>query len=216
MRRNKKCLRGLAAAATVPAVTPVLIKKYGNRRLYDTETSRYLTLDDLAAKVRAGSDVRVVDDKSGDDLTQATLTQLILESKDAARMLPVPLLMQLVRMGDDALAEFFGRHVAGALDAYLQARRGAQSLASMAPFGGLPLAASDALGRLFMASPFAQGFAAPYGYGAPVSPPAAAAPPPAPPADAAAAPRETDVAALRRELDELKKAVSGAIRKRRR
>src|SRR5438552_2745828 len=84
----------------------VLIKKYGNRRLYDTEASRYITLDDLAARVRSGSEVRVVDAKSNEDLTQATLTQLIMENRGASQLLPVSLLHQLIRLGDDALAEF--------------------------------------------------------------------------------------------------------------
>ena len=81
-----------------------VIKKYPNRRLYDTEESRYITLDELTEKVRKGTDVTIVDAKSGQDLTQATLTQIILETP-AARSLPVPLLRQLIRMQDDALGE---------------------------------------------------------------------------------------------------------------
>src|SRR5690349_2399355 len=104
-----------------------LIKKYGNRRLYDTAQSRYDTLEELAETVRSGTDVRVVDAKTHADLTQATLTQIIIESRHADQMLPVPLLTQLIRLGDDALAEFLGRYLAGALDMYLQARRGMQA-----------------------------------------------------------------------------------------
>jgi polyhydroxyalkanoate synthesis repressor PhaR len=179
-------------------VAAVLIKKYGNRRLYDTGDSRYITLEELAAKVRAGADVRVVDDRSGEDLTQATLTQIILESDNAARMLPVPLLTQLVRLGDDALAEFFGRYVTAALETYLQTRRGVQAVAQVNPIAALPLNATDALARMFMASPLGQAFASGYGYGAP-----APAPPP---------PAEGDVAELRRELEELKKSVRSSSR----
>lgn len=105
----------------------ILIKKYGNRRLYDTARSRYVTLEELAETIRDGADVRVVDAKTHADLTQATLTQIIIESRNAAAMLPVPLLTQLIRLGDDALAEFLGRYLAGALDMYLQARRGLQA-----------------------------------------------------------------------------------------
>jgi len=82
----------------------VIVKKYSNRRLYDTEGSSYVTLEELADKIRQGADVRVLDAKTGEDLTQATLTQIILESRGAARLLPIPLLLQLIRMGDDALA----------------------------------------------------------------------------------------------------------------
>ncbi|MBA3499371.1 MAG: hypothetical protein H0T65_03305, partial [Deltaproteobacteria bacterium] len=102
---------------------PVVIKKYGNRRLYDTGESRYVTLEELAAKIRTGADVRVVDAQTSDDLTQATLTQIVLESGNAAKFLPVQLLTQMIRLSDDALAEFFSRYVTGALDLYLQAKR---------------------------------------------------------------------------------------------
>src|SRR6185437_10430720 len=88
---------------------PVLIKKYGNRRLYDTGESRYITLDELASKIRAGGDVRIVDAQSGEDLTQATLVQVVLEGGNAAKFLPVQLLTQMIRLSDDALAEFFSR-----------------------------------------------------------------------------------------------------------
>jgi polyhydroxyalkanoate synthesis repressor PhaR len=99
----------------------MLVKKYSNRRLYDTEESRYITLDELAEKIRAGADARIVDASSGADLTQTTLTQIILEG-DAGHLLPVPLLLQLIRLGDDALAEFFGRYVGFALEMYLAAK----------------------------------------------------------------------------------------------
>lgn len=171
----------------------MLVKKYSNRRLYDTEDSRYITLDELAHKVRRGSDVRVVDAKTGDDLTQATLTQIILES-DAARLLPVPLLIQLVRMKDDALAEFFGRYVSSALEIYNQARSGVQQVSPYFPFAQMPMQAADAFFRLFT------------GAGAP-APPRAAPPPPREPEPP---PPRDDLADLRRELDELKLAIRGA------
>jgi polyhydroxyalkanoate synthesis repressor PhaR len=152
----------------------VTIKKYGNRRLYDTETSRYVTLDELAERVRTGTNVRVEDAKTHEDLTQSTLAQIILESRGASSLLPVPLLVQLIRLGDDALADFFGRYVSAALEMYLQARHGMQAM-----------------------QPFYNPFAAAMGPGA-FGMPAPAATPPA--AD--------DIATLRRELDELKRAVS--------
>src|SRR5688500_4830008 len=111
-----------------------VVKKYANRRLYDPEESRYITLDELAEKIRGGADVRVVDAKTGEDLTQGTLAQIILESRNAARLLPVPLLVQLVRMGDAALAEFFGRYVSMALEIYQTARQGAQATMPWNPF----------------------------------------------------------------------------------
>jgi len=191
-------------------VATVLIKKYGNRRLYDTGDSRYVTLDELAAKIRTGADLRVVDAQSNDDLTQATLTQIVLETGHAAKFLPVQLLTQMIRLSDDALAEFFSRYVTGALDLYLQAKRGVQSLAAYNPLAQLPLAASDALARMWMGNPFG-GYP---GYAAPPPPyPVAAAPPPAD--DAAGSEAEPaksdDVAAMRRELDELKQALRDGL-----
>lgn len=183
-----------------------LIKKYGNRRLYDTSESRYITLEELSVKVAGGASVQVVDAKSGRDLTQPTLTQIIIERRDLARLLPVPLLEQLIRLGDDALTEFFGRWVSGALEVYLQARQGVQSAASWNPFAALPFSAGDALARLWMSAPFA-------GSRAPSPPPAGGEPEGGGEQEAREAPAATassaEVAELRRELEELKRAVAG-------
>ncbi len=164
----------------------MIVRKYSNRRLYDTEASRYITLEEIAQKIRAGVDVRVVDAKSGEDLTQATLTQIILESRGAARLLPVPLLVQLIRLGDEALAEFLGRYLSYSLEMYLQAKQGAQTVAPYNPFAQLPFAATNAFARWFTGG----------------SPWGEAPPAPPPPASAGEA---NDVAALRRELDDLKR-----------
>jgi len=147
---------------------PTIIKKYGNRRLYDTGDSRYITLDELATKIQSGVDVRVIEAKTGEDLTQATLTQIIIEGRDAARMLPVALLTQLIRLGDDALAEFFGQYMSTALGFYLQAKRGASAMAAYNPFAAVPLAATDAFARMWSA-PFA---GAPTPWPQPTPPPA--------------------------------------------
>jgi polyhydroxyalkanoate synthesis repressor PhaR len=113
----------------------MLVKKYGNRRLYDTEQSRYVRLDEIAERIREGADVQVVDARSGADLTAPTLAQIIFEDRNAARLLPVPLLLQLIRMGDGPLADFLGRYVSWALEMYLQARSGLGSLYN--PFAAL-------------------------------------------------------------------------------
>lgn len=86
----------------------VVIKKYANRRLYNTETSTYVTLEDLAAMVRSDRDFVVYDAKSGDDLTHAVLTQIIVEQEGRAggqTLLPVPFLRQLIRFYDDAIGK---------------------------------------------------------------------------------------------------------------
>jgi polyhydroxyalkanoate synthesis repressor PhaR len=170
----------------------VLVKKYGNRRLYDTSQSRYITLEELADLIRQGEgeDVRVVGAKNGEDLTTATLAQIIVEGRGAARLLPVPILIQLIRMGDNALAEFLGQYVTWALEIYLQTKKGVRAMAPFNPF----LAPGAGLSRLFGLGPTA---------------PAATRPPAA--ARAAQAPGD-DVATMRRELEQLKK---GAKKRRR-
>lgn len=200
---------------------PIVIKKYGNRRLYDTDLSRYVTLEELEDRVRRGDDVRVLDAKTSEDLTQQTLAQIILESRGAARLLPVPLLAQLIRMKDEALAEFFGRYVSTALELYLQARSGAEAVAPYVPMATVPFTASNALARMFLGAsqmlapgqrrktpvPVPDG---PYAYPPPNVDPQALAAPPAPelPEGEEADERlEDDVAALRKELAELRAAV---------
>jgi polyhydroxyalkanoate synthesis repressor PhaR len=167
----------------------VLVKKYSNRRLYDTKQSRYITLEELAELVRAGADARVVDAKTGDDLTQATLTQIIIESRGGARMLPVPLLLQLIRLGDTALAEFLGRYLSWALEMYLQLKDGAQTVSAFNPLATLPFSATNALARLLV------------GVGGLGSTPT----PPPPRFDAVQA---DELAELRREIDALKRGQS--------
>jgi len=99
--------------------SPILIKKYGNRRLYDTAGSRYVNLDDLAALVRAGKEVRVIDAKSGRDLTRVTLTQIITEdAKDKPTGLPLELLRQLIVASDEVRQEFLMWYLKSAFDTY--------------------------------------------------------------------------------------------------
>jgi polyhydroxyalkanoate synthesis repressor PhaR len=83
-----------------------LIKRYPNRKLYDTEAKRYVTLDDIAAMVRAEKEVRVMDNDSGEDVTSLTLTQIILEQeKKSAGYLPSALLTNLIRSGGSTIGQ---------------------------------------------------------------------------------------------------------------
>ncbi len=157
----------------------MLVKKYGNRRLYDTQASHYITLEELTESIRGGEEVRVVDAKTGEDLTQATLTQVIIETRGAGHLLPTPLLHQLIRLKDDALAEFLGRYVTWALEVYVQAKQGMQMFTPFNPFASV----SPFLGSLGLGG---------------------RSQPPLPPAPAAAS---TDVEGLRRELDALKRSL---------
>jgi len=84
----------------------IVIKKYPNRRLYDTSAGRYVNLDDVAALIRRGDDVRVVDARTGEDLTRVVLTQIIVEDvKGQPAGLPLDLLRQLVMATDKALSD---------------------------------------------------------------------------------------------------------------
>jgi polyhydroxyalkanoate synthesis repressor PhaR len=83
---------------------PIIIKKYANRRLYNTDTSTYVTLDDLAQMVRAERDFVVFDAKSGNDLTHTVLTQIIVEQESRGQnLLPIPFLRQLIRFYGDSI-----------------------------------------------------------------------------------------------------------------
>ena len=107
---------------------PVIVKKYGNRRLYDTSNSAYVNLDDLAKMIRNGTDVQVVDASTGEDLTRVTLTQIIVEdAKDQPTGLPLELLKQLVVASDHAGREFIMWYLRSAFDAYQKMQGALQS-----------------------------------------------------------------------------------------
>jgi polyhydroxyalkanoate synthesis repressor PhaR len=100
-------------------VEPVVIKKYANRRLYNTDTSTYVTLDDLAAMVKSGRDFVVFDAKTGDDLTHAVLTQIIVEQESrmgGQTLLPIPFLRQLIRFYGDSIERLVPTYLQVSLD----------------------------------------------------------------------------------------------------
>jgi polyhydroxyalkanoate synthesis repressor PhaR len=101
----------------------VLIRKYSDRRLYDTGASRYVKLEDIARMVRDGIDVRVVDARSGKDLTHVVLTQIIVEdARERQIALPLQLLTQLVRASDKATHDFLTWYLNSTLDLYKKAQ----------------------------------------------------------------------------------------------
>ena len=90
-----------------PAAEPVIIKKYANRRLYNTATSAYVTLEDLADMVKKGADFTVHDAKTGEDITRSVLTQIIFEEENKGpNLLPIKFLRQLIRFYGDQLQAF--------------------------------------------------------------------------------------------------------------
>jgi polyhydroxyalkanoate synthesis repressor PhaR len=89
----------------------VLIKRYANRKLYNTQTSRYITLKGIADLLEAGEDVRVIDNESGEDITSITLSQILVDTERSNRAVPGSLLSGLFQRGGDALYEALSRGV---------------------------------------------------------------------------------------------------------
>ena len=98
----------------------VTIKKYANRRLYDTESSTYITLDRLAQMVREGREFEVVDAKSGEDITRQVLTQIIVdeEARGGETMLPINFLKQLIGLYGNSMQNFVPQYLEAAMDAF--------------------------------------------------------------------------------------------------
>ncbi len=93
-------------ASSLPITMARLIKRYGNRKLYDTMTSRYVTLEGIAQLVRQGEDVRIVDKETGEDLTAVTFAQIIFEEQKKPRpLVAIPVLRWLIQQGGEALQE---------------------------------------------------------------------------------------------------------------
>ncbi len=99
---------------------PITIKKYANRRLYNTGTSTYVTLEDLAAMVKSGEDFVVFDAKSGDDITRSVLAQIIFEqeNKEGQSLLPISFLRQLIRFYGDSMQMLVPRYLESSIDTF--------------------------------------------------------------------------------------------------
>jgi polyhydroxyalkanoate synthesis repressor PhaR len=132
-----------ADAAEPPAGPPVVVKKYANRRLYNTESSSYVTLEDLAAMVRQGRDFVVYDAKSGEDITRSVLTQIIVEEEAKGRsLLPTSFLRQIIGFYGDSMQSLVPRYLENVMGAFsrqhVQVRRAVeQTMGGFNPFGGL-------------------------------------------------------------------------------
>ena len=106
-------------AAEGTSDTIVTIKKYANRRLYDTSRSSYIPLEDLASMVRAGREFRVIDAKSDEDLTHQVLTQIIMEAEQKGQtMLPVNFLRQLIGLYGDSMQGLVPGYLEASMDSF--------------------------------------------------------------------------------------------------
>jgi polyhydroxyalkanoate synthesis repressor PhaR len=123
------------------SAAPVVVKKYANRRLYNTESSSYITLDNLAELIRGGRDFVVYDAKSGEDITRGVLTQIIVEEESKGRaLLPTAFLRQLIGFYGDSLQALVPRYLEQAMAnfAHQQSQMRAalqQTMGNFFPFG---------------------------------------------------------------------------------
>ncbi|MDM7956329.1 polyhydroxyalkanoate synthesis repressor PhaR [Blastomonas sp.] len=109
----------MAKSGTSDSDDVIIIKKYANRRLYNTRSSSYITLDFLAKLTREGKDFQVVDAKSGDDITHNILTQIIMEEESSGQqMLPVGFLRELISMYGNSMQSMIPQYLEASMDAF--------------------------------------------------------------------------------------------------
>ncbi len=102
----------------------LIIKRYGNRRLYNTETSSYVNYQDLVELIRGGQDIQVIDSRTREDVTKSILIQLILEEeKNKNSILPLEFLFQLIRSQEESVQDFFKNYLAWSFDAYMKTKQ---------------------------------------------------------------------------------------------
>jgi polyhydroxyalkanoate synthesis repressor PhaR len=185
------------------APTPVVVKKYANRRLYNTESSSYITLDNLAEMVRQGRDFVVYDAKTGEDITRGVLTQIIVEEEGKGHnLLPTTFLRHLIGFYGDQMQNVVPRFLDQAMGALAQqqdqVRTAMQktmgSIGTMFPFGNMEEVSRQNMAmmeRAFsMFTPFYRGGAA----------------------DPGAPPQTQEVAALRAEVESLRRQLEEATK----
>jgi len=132
---------------------PVIIKKYANRRLYNTATSSYVTLDHLCAMVKEGTEFEVRDAKSGEDITHQVLTQIIVEEESKGQsLLPIGFLRQLIRLYGDSMHSVVPRYLELTMENFSHNQERMRSRIEEA-FGGIfPMAEFEEMGRQNMAA----------------------------------------------------------------
>jgi polyhydroxyalkanoate synthesis repressor PhaR len=123
---------------------PITIKKYANRRLYNTGTSTYVTLEDLAAMVKAGENFVVYDAKTGDDITRSVLAQIIFEqeNKEGQNLLPINFLRQLIRFYGDSMQMLVPRYLEVSLESLTREQEKFRQQMAQA-FGATPFGALE-------------------------------------------------------------------------
>lgn len=186
---------------------PVIIKKYANRRLYNTESSSYITLDDLSRMTRDGIDFQVVDAKSGNDITHQILTQIIMEEESSAgeHMLPISFLRQLISMYGNSMQTLMPHYLEATMESFRANQRKIQESwgANMGPEALAKMAEANMAMFQAAAAAFIPGARKP-GVDAARPKPAAGEGAPDKPSDDLEA-LKAQMAAMQRKLDELGK-----------
>ena len=210
------------ASESGPKPAPVVIKKYANRRLYNTATSAYVTLDHLAQMVKDKTEFVVYDAKTGEDITRSVLTQIIFEeeSKGGQNLLPISFLRLLISFYGDSLQGVVPQYLEMSMTQFArnqeQMRRYLQNAFGFNPFqqfetmGKQNMAMFENAMRMF--NPFRPGGA---GGGQPGGPPANQSEPPKapPPATPAAPANDEAIDELKRKLDELQGQLAALSKK---
>jgi polyhydroxyalkanoate synthesis repressor PhaR len=187
---------------SIPPGATVIIKKYANRRLYNTATSAYVTLDHLADMVRQGVDFTVLDAKTNDDITRSVLTQIIFEEegKQGQHLLPVQFLRRLIRFYGDSMQGFLPAYLEMSMERFAASQEQWRDQIAKAWVGKSPMGAFEEQAKANLAM-FEQAMRlwAPF---------AAQTPPPSPPkpaeeADADIGDLKRQMEAMQRQLDQL-------------
>jgi polyhydroxyalkanoate synthesis repressor PhaR len=194
---------------------PIKIKKYANRRLYNTATSKYVTLDDLSSMVKSGVEFVVVDAKSGDDITRSVLTQIIFEEESKGQnLLPIKFLRQLIGFYGDSLQSMVPNYLEHSMNAFAQNEDSLRNQMKETMGGIFPFGQWEDLGKQNMAM-----FERAMQMFTPFAPNGGAEPPtgndPAPVGASAGADDGDDMGALREQLKALQEQVDNLSRAKR-
>jgi polyhydroxyalkanoate synthesis repressor PhaR len=181
---------------------PVIIKKYANRRLYNTQTSSYVTLDHLAGMVKDGTEFEVQDARTGEDITRSVLTQIIFEEEAKGQnLLPIKFLRQLIRFYGDSLQAFVPGYLDMSMESFTKNQGAMRDRIAEAMGGGNQMIENLTRQNLAMFERTMQMFS-PFGSVTPSARKPADEPPPE------EKPASSDVETLRREMEAMRRQLS--------
>jgi polyhydroxyalkanoate synthesis repressor PhaR len=186
---------------------PTTIKKYANRRLYNTGTSTYVTLEDLAEMVKSGEDFVVYDAKTGEEITRSVLTQIIFEQENKGpNLLPITFLRQLIRFYGDSIQNLIPTYLDFSIDSFVREQEKLRNQMK-STFGPAALdVIGDQVRRNTEMFEQAMRMFLPFGPGRPESPPTGSE-------DRSRPPKESDFDAVRRQLEEMQKQLDKLSKK---